>query len=245
MLKLIKIDIKKIIQKEKHHILKYIVMFLVLYFGINELSYSGISILISYLIVTNTFHNGHKDELKDNIIDVSNLNEDTVYTKYIVAVITIIIVNIVIIYVMKLSSMLVYRSIVLNDVLFSINVFIVIMSFTLPIFFKYEYYSAKFTCGTISIIIYFIFGSFINMINDRIYEVNFLKIYKEEMLLNDYSGSFSKIMSNIAYGIDTKYLNFYFITTMTIMLFIASMYISLKIIKRHKSIIKENNLTSQ
>lgn len=245
MLKLIKIDIEKIIQNEKHHVLKYIVIFLVLYFGFNELFYGGISILISYLIVTNTFHNGYKEEFKDNIIDVASLNEDVVYIKYIVAVITIIIINIISICVMKLSSTLMFRSIVLNDVLFSINVFIVIMSFVFPIFFKYEYYSAKFTCGTISIVIYCIFGSFINMINDRIYEVNFLKMYKEEMLLNDYSGSFSKIMSKIAYGLDTKYLNFYFITTMAIILFIGSMYISLKIIKRHQSLIKENNFTSR
>lgn len=245
MLKLIKIDIEKIIQKEKHHILKYIIIFLVLYFGLNELSYSGISILISYLIVINTFHNGHNDEFKDNIIDVSSLNEDVVYTKYIVAVITIIIINMIIICLMTLCSTLMFRSIVLNDILFSINVFIAIMSFTLPIFFKYEYYSAKFTCGTISIVIYCIFGSFINMINDRIYEVNFLKMYKEEMFLNDYSGSFSKVMSKIVYGVDTKYLNSYFITTIAIILFIGSMYVSLKIIKRHQSLIKEDNFTSQ
>lgn len=234
MLNLIKKETIKVIKSETNNIFKYILIFLVLYIGFNNLFYSGISILIGYMIVANIFNHQEKGNAKDYINTISCTYEDIVYSKYILATLIIIVTNLIIIFAMKISSILMFRGIVFNDVVFSINTFLIIMSIAIPMFFKYGYHNARFLCGTLGIIIYCVFGSFINMFNDRIYELEYFNLYQDKIALNDYSGAFSRTMSRIVYDIEPKYLSLFLITTLTIILFILSMYISLRIMKNRR-----------
>lgn len=234
MFNLIKKEIVKVINNEANNIFKYILIFLVLYIGFNNLFYSGISILLSYMVIGNIFNHNEKVNSKSYINKISCTYEDIVFVRYLIATVIIVIMNLLIIFIMKISSILMFRGIVFNDVVFSVNTFLIIMSIVIPIFFRYGYHNVRFLCGTLGIIIYCIFGSFINMFNDRIYELEYFKLYQAKIILNDYSGTFSKAMSKIVYGIDQKYLSLFFITTLIIILFIFSMYISLRIIKNRE-----------
>lgn len=234
MFNLIKRDIKIIVKNENNNIFKHIVIFWVLYLGFNNISYSSISILISYLIVTDMFYSSEQEWKNKSIKSLPNINENDVYARYIVAMLMIIITNAIIILIVDVLSNILFRGIVLNDIILSLNVFLIIMSFILPIFFKYGYYKARFSSGTIGIIIYCVYGSFMNMLSDRIYEIRYFITYQEKITLNECTGAFSKMIGDIVYGIDLKYLNLYVITVITILIFILSMYISTRIIKKVK-----------
>lgn len=238
MFNLIRNDIIKIMKKEINNMFKYIVIFLVLYLAFNDISYSGVSILVSYIIITNTFYNNENREDMQYISIVTKNREDIVYSRYILTVSIIMVLNLISVTIIYISSNFIFRGMVFNDVLFSMNIFLIIMSLVLPMFFKYGYHKSRILSATLSIVVYCVVGSFINMFNDRVYETNYFDIYKELIVLNDYSGPFSSMMKKLVYEINIKFLEFYTITIITIVLFIFSMYISVRIVRRNKYLIK-------
>lgn len=74
--------------------------------------------------------------------------EDIVYSKYLLGVGLIISVTIIVSLLSKLTSLVFFRNMVLNDVFFSVNIFLAILTILLPLIFKFGYGKMK-VCGFI------------------------------------------------------------------------------------------------
>lgn len=148
--------------------------------------------------------------------------EDIVYSKYLLGVGLIISVTIIVSLLSKLTSLVFFRNMVLNDVFFSVNIFLAILTILLPLIFKFGYGKMK-VCGFIvSILIYFVYGSLLKMISMIVYQVKHF----------NYSKVGGVYLSNYVTDIaNTKYINLYSMTFLTIIIFIISMYFSIKISK--------------
>ncbi|HGS9924164.1 TPA: ABC-2 transporter permease, partial [Clostridioides difficile] len=151
--------------------------------------------------------------------------EDIVYSKYLLGVGLIISVTIIVSLLSKLTSLVFFRNMVLNDVFFSVNIFLAILTILLPLIFKFGYGKMK-VCGFIvSILIYFVYGSLLKMISMIVYQVKHF----------NYSKVGGVYLSNYVTDIaNTKYINLYSMTFLTIIIFIISMYFSIKISKKNK-----------
>ncbi|CCL36980.1 TPA: ABC-2 transporter permease [Clostridioides difficile] len=205
--------------------LKYILLFFVFYFFLNSISYYTVSIVVSYLIFINTFECDYENDSRIFIRSMPVSIEDIVYSKYLLGVGLIISVTIIVSLLSKLTSLMFFRNMVLNDVFFSVNIFLAILTILLPLIFKFGYGKMK-VCGFIvSILIYFVYGSLLKMISMIVYQVKHF----------NYSKVGGVYLSNYVTDIaNTKYINLYSMTFLTIIIFIISMYFSIKISKKNK-----------
>ncbi|MCC0657378.1 MULTISPECIES: ABC-2 transporter permease [unclassified Clostridioides] len=205
--------------------LKYILLFFIFYFFLNSISYYTVSVVISYLIFVNTFECDYESDSRIFIRSMPVSIEDIVYSKYLLGVGLIIFITTIASLISKLTSLVFFRSMVLNDVFFSINIFLAILSIVLPLFFKFGYGKMK-ICGLIiSILVYFVYGSILRMVSMIVYQVKHVNYSKVGGV---YLSNYITDMTN------TRYINLYSITFLTIMIFIISMYFSIKISKKNK-----------
>ncbi|MGO1041403.1 ABC-2 transporter permease [Clostridioides difficile] len=205
--------------------LKYIVLFFVFYFFLNSISYYTVSVVIGYLIFVNTFECDYESDSRIFIRSMPVSIEDIVYSKYLLGVGLIIFITTIASLISKLTSLVFFRSMVLNDVFFSINIFLAILSIVLPLFFKFGYGKMK-ICGLIiSILIYFVYGSLLRMVSMIVYQVKHVNYSKVGGV---YLSNYISDMTN------TRYINLYSVTFLTIIIFIISMYFSIKISKKNK-----------
>ncbi|MCC0637379.1 MULTISPECIES: ABC-2 transporter permease [unclassified Clostridioides] len=205
--------------------LKYILLFFIFYFFLNSISYYTVSVVISYLIFVNTFECDYESDSRIFIRSMPVSIEDIVYSKYLLGAGLIIFITTIASLISKLTSLVFFRSMVLNDVFFSINIFLAILSIVLPLFFKFGYGKMK-ICGLIiSILVYFVYGSILRMVSMIVYQVKHVNYSKVGGV---YLSNYITDMTN------TRYINLYSITFLTIMIFIISMYFSIKISKKNK-----------
>ncbi|MCC0640642.1 MULTISPECIES: ABC-2 transporter permease [unclassified Clostridioides] len=205
--------------------LKYILLFFIFYFFLNSISYYTVSVVISYLIFVNTFECDYESDSRIFIRSMPVSIEDIVYSKYLLGVGLIIFITTIASLISKLTSLVFFRSMVLNDVFFSINIFLAILSIVLPLFFKFGYGKMK-ICGLIiSILVYFVYGSILRMVSMIVYQVKHVNYSKVGGV---YLSNYITDMTN------TRYINLYSITFLTIIIFIISMYFSIKISKKNK-----------
>lgn len=149
--------------------LKYILLFFVFYFFFNLILYYIVSIVVSYLIFINMFECDYENDLRIFIRSMLVSIEDIVYLKYLLGVGLIIFVIIIVFLLSKLILLVFFRNMVLNDVFFFVNIFLVILMILLFLIFKFGYGKMK-VCGFIvSILIYFVYGSFLKMISMIVY----------------------------------------------------------------------------
>lgn len=205
--------------------LKYILLFFIFYFFLNSISYYTVSVVISYLIFVNTFECDYESDSRIFIRSMPVSIEDIVYSKYLLGVGLIIFITTIAPLISKLTSLVFFRSMVLNDVFFSINIFLAILSIVLPLFFKFGYGKMK-ICGLIiSILVYFVYGSILRMVSMIVYQVKHVNYSKVGGV---YLSNYITDMTN------TRYINLYSITFLTVIIFIISMYFSIKISKKNK-----------
>lgn len=205
--------------------LKYILLFFIFYFFLNSISYYTVSVVIGYLIFVNTFECDYESDSRIFIRSMPVSIEDIVYSKYLLGVGLIIFITTIASLISKLTSLVFFRSMVLNDVFFSINIFLAILSIVLPLFFKFGYGKMK-ICGLIiSILVYFVYGSILRMVSMIVYQVNHVNYSKVGGV---YLSNYITDMTN------TRYINLYSITFLTVIIFIISMYFSIKISKKNK-----------
>lgn len=221
MFNLIKKDFIVSIKGEGKGNLKYLFIFLFMYFFINPQSYYITPIFISYLIVANTFYNDYRGNNMNFIGSMPVSKYDLVYSKYILALATIISITIICTILNMTLEPNFHRSVVLNDIYYSITIFLVIMAIVIPMYFKFVYHKVRMIAGGVSIIVAFLSLNILSSIADKVYYTN-----------NPGEVEFASYLLNKIYeNIDIVYINNSSITIASVIIFIISMYLSLKIIK--------------
>lgn len=235
MVNLIKKDIITTIISDKKQIIKYILVFLGAYLILNALTYSILSVFISYLMLANTFYCDYENNSRNFIKSMPVSKEDIVYSKYIMGIGLILITTTIITLSNQILSIFFYRGPVLNDVLFSVNIFLMIISFVLPMYFKFGYNKVRILAGISSVFIGGLYSGFLNLIGILVYmdkQVS-LGIYIGYGM--SFAGPFSNIFQTIndymMNNINVTYVNLYTISIATAIIFILSMYTSIRIAK--------------
>lgn len=239
MFNLIKKDIITSIKAEGISNIKYLLIILIFYLIFRDETHYITPIFISYLILANTFYCDYNNNARNFIKSMPTSMEDIVYSKYIMGVGTILLVTILCSIINKISSTFFFRSPVLNDLYFSVNIFLLISSFILPIFFKFGYHKVRTLCGVLGVGITIISTSLFSVVSDKVY---YLRQYEGVSEGSSTSiGYFYQSTTNIfekfidyLYNIDARYVNLNTLTFITLIIFIISMYISLKIVKSKK-----------
>lgn len=227
MINLIKKDFIVSMRAEGKSNIKYILLFLFGYFFMNSFSYFATPVFISYLIFANTFYYDYKSNNMDFLNSMPTNKENIVYSKYILALIIIITNTIIFGIVNTIFSKLYYRETVLNDVYYSINLFLIIVSVIIPLYFKFGYHKVRVMAGFISAILFIFSFSLLQNIADREYHVR----HPETSYSVAMYGPFRKVFEYISMEMNVTYINIQNITILTSAIFIISMIISLKILK--------------
>ena len=236
MINLIKKDFIVSIRGEGIRNIKYLLVFLFMYFFLNSASYYITPIFISYLIVANTFYNDYKSNNMNYINSIPVSKEDIVYSKYILAFIVIILVTTICSLINFILEPIFHRSSVLNDIYFSLSIFILIISIVLPMYFKFGYHNIRNIAGGLSVVIFFIAFIPMDMIATMIYHSS---ISNESSYIS-FSGSFSNLLNFLVNQFRVMNISMPIIVMTISIIFILSMYISLKIINKKNNKIKTN-----
>lgn len=236
MINLIKKDFIVSIKGEGIRNIKYVLVFLFMYFFFNSSSYYITPIFISYLIVANTFYNDYKLNNMNYINSIPVSKEDIVYSKYILAFIVIILVTTICSLINFILEPIFHRSSVLNDIYFSLSIFMLIMSIALPMYFKLGYHNIRTIAGILSVFIFFIAFIPMDMIATMIHHSS---ISNESSYIS-FSGSFSNLLNFLVNQFRVMNISMPIIVMTIFIIFILSMYISLKIINKKNKNIKTN-----
>ncbi len=187
-------------------------------------------IIITYIVVMNSFYYDSLNNSESYILSMPNKREDVVYSKYILVLLVLFLSNFLIFILFGLNIMNSIRVMVLQDVTVSSATILFSFSIIIPIIFKYGYKVGRIVAPIITIIV-----GYISYRNDTLSD--YIYNGKETILL-----SFFRKIGALLYKIfefdNYDYIlissNIYIIFTfiMTIVLFIASMTIALKIYKK-------------
>jgi ABC-2 type transport system permease protein len=186
-------------------------------------------IIITYVVVMNSFYYDSLNNAESYILSLPNKREDVVYSKYILVFLILFLSNILMYILFGINILNSTRVIVLYDVIVSSTTILFSFSIILPIIFKYRYKVGRVVAPFITIFIgYLSFRSNANTLN------NFIENGKETVLI-----SLSRKIGVLTYNIfkfnnydykviaATIYIVLLFI--IAIILFLVSNYITLKI----------------
>ncbi len=239
MFNLIKKDIIATITSNKKFLLEYLFILLFMYTILNQISYSTANIILSYLILMNTFRCDNENNSGDFILSMPTNKEKVVYSKYVMSFVLIIITTIMNSIITTLLGGIFYRGPVLNDVLMSNIVFLIIVSIVLPIILKFGYQKSKFyVVGILLIFASFVF-TILNILSMLVWNNS-----HEETILGIIStgpsiGLLNDLFEYIIENLNTTYINLFTISFVSILIFLLSMYVSLRIVG-NKKIVNKN-----
>lgn len=230
MLNLIKKDFIVSIKGYGKSNLKYLFIFLFMYLFMNTQSYYITPILISYIILANTFNNDYKNKNMNYINSMPSSKEDIVYSKYMLAVILIIGVIIITSILNLLLSTIFHRQNVLNDSYYALVIFTIIVSVIFPMYFKFGYHNVRIGAGVISILIFYIVFIPMNILSNFLYLASLPEnvAYGTSLFIGTLSNFFNTLVNEL----EMPYLSFEAITIISLLILIISLYISLKIINK-------------
>lgn len=235
MFNLIKKDIIATITSNKKFLLEYLFILLFMYTILNQISYSTANIILSYLILMNTFRCDNENNSGDFILSMPTNKEKVVYSKYVMSFVLIIITTIMNSIITTLLGGIFYRGPVLNDVLMSNIVFLIIVSIVLPIILKFGYQKSKFYVVGISLI----FASFVFTILNIVSMLVWNNSHEETILGIISTGPLNDLFEYIIENLNTTYINLFTISFVSILIFLLSMYVSLRIVG-NKKIVNKN-----
>ena len=235
MFNLIKKDIIATITSNKKFLLEYLFILLFMYTILNQISYSTANIILSYLILMNTFRCDNENNSGDFILSMPTNKEKVVYSKYVMSFVLIIITTIMNSIITTLLGGIFYRGPVLNDVLMSNIVFLIIVSIVLPIILKFGYQKSKFYVVGISLI----FASFVFTILNILSMLVWNNSHEETILGIISTGPLNDLFEYIIENLNTTYINLFTISFVSILIFLLSMYVSLRIVG-NKKIVNKN-----
>lgn len=239
MFNLIKKDIIATITSNKKFLLEYLFILLFMYTILNQISYSTANIILSYLILMNTFRCDNENNSGDFILSIPTNKEKVVYSKYVMSFVLIIITTIMNSIITTLLGGIFYRGPVLNDVLMSNIVFLIIVSIVLPIILKFGYQKSKFYVVGISLIFASFVFTILNIVSMLVWNNS-----HEETILGIIStgpsiGLLNDLFEYIIEHLNTTYINLFTISFVSILIFLLSMYVSLRIVG-NKKIVNKN-----
>lgn len=183
------------------------------------------------LILANTFYCDYENNSRNFIKSMPTSKEDIVYSKYIMGAAIILIITVLCTIINQIFSVFLLREVVLDDIYFGVNSFLIIISIILPLYFRFGYHKVRGLCGFISVWILIFCIATLSMISDKVFHSS----KSDSVIVYVTSGPFAKVIINFIENATTKYLNLNTMTFITIIIFIISMYASLKIIKSKKS----------
>lgn len=242
MFNLIKKDIIATITSNKKFLLEYLFILLFMYTILNQISYSTANIILSYLILMNTFRCDNENNSSDFILSMPTNKEKVVYSKYVMSFVLIIITTIMNSIITTLLGGIFYRGPVLNDILMSNIVFLLIVSIVLPIILKFGYQKSKFYVVGISLIVASFVFTVLNIVSMLVWNNS-----HEETILSIIStgpsiGLLNDLFEYIIENLNTTYINLFTISFVSIFIFLLSMHISLRIVG-NKKIVNKNIFT--
>ncbi|MBE6054672.1 MAG: ABC-2 transporter permease [Clostridium sartagoforme] len=231
MIQLIKKDL--LVSLKIKSIKQVIGTFILGLFLLSTLSYvfpTILPIFITYIVVMNSFYYDSLNNSESYMLSLPNKREDVVYSKYILILLVLFISNALMFILFGFNILNLTRTMVLQDVVISSITILFSFSIIIPIILKYRYRLARIVAPIITIAIGYI--NYIVFINKVI--INFINNGKETMLI-----SLSRKLGALLYSI-FKFDNYDYRTISTniyiillfiiaIVIFLISMYISLKI----------------
>ncbi|MDY2631374.1 ABC-2 transporter permease [Clostridium sp.] len=184
-------------------------------------------IIITYMIVMNSFYYDSLNESESYILSMPNKREDIVYSKYILILLILFLSNILMYILFGLNIFNSTRVMVLQDVVVSSITILVGFSIIIPVVFRYRYRLARIISPFITIII-----GYLTLTNNTIN--NFINNGKESLLISisrKIGVSFYKIFKFDNYDYKVVSTNIYIILLfiIAVVLFLFSMKIALKI----------------
>ncbi len=195
--------------------------------GLSYIFPTILPIIITYMVIMNTFYYDSLNNSESYILSLPNKREDVVYSKYILILLVLFLSNIFMYLLFGLNILNSVRVMVLQDVIISSLTILLSFSITLPIIFKYRYRVGRLIAPFITIFIgYLAYTN--NTIN------NFIQYGKETILIN-----LSRKIGVLFYNLfkfnnydykvvaTTVYIILLFMIAVIILLF--SIYISLKL----------------
>lgn len=232
MLQLIKKDL--LVSLKIKSIKPVIGIFILGLFLLSTLSYifpTILPIIITYMIVMNSFYYDSLNNSESYILSLPNKREDVVYSKYILVLLVLFLSNILMFILFRLNIFNSDRAMVLQDVVVSSVTILFSFSIIIPVVFRYRYRVVRIVSPFITIFI-----GYLMVINSTLN--NFINNGKESMLisLSRKIGVFLyKIFKFNNYDYKVVSANIYIIILfiIAVVLFLLSMNIALKIyIKR-------------
>lgn len=235
MFNLIKKDFIVCVKSDRFNLVKYILIFILMYLFCNDISYYATPVIITYLIIIGVFSSDYENGVEKFIRSLPIDLDDIVYSRYIIAIGTSISVTIVTLLMYDILSLYMFRSTVFNDFLFSLYINLMILSVTMPLFFKYGYEKMKIVASIIAIAVFTIFSSFLNALSEKIFYAKHLEL-SINLNVSKYETIhlFNQIFRSFISKININNINMTSIGVICITIFIFSMYISLKAMKKNK-----------
>lgn len=234
MLELFKKDIKIIFSGLSFKSMSILLFLYLIFYNIFGEYYGMdiVPILLSYILVIESFSKTEKNDSESYIMALPIKREDIVYSKYLLAYISIISITLVLLFLNKME-LVGDLQISMEHIYISSASFLLSMTIILPSIFKFGYKRVKYVGPVITAFIYYLLNSDRTIIN--------LAQYNKETLFIKFSRSIGRliyrIQKNMTYDYVENAAQLYFILILIIVfiLFLASMGIS-KAIYNNKDI---------
>lgn len=237
MFNLIKKDFIVCVKSERFNLIKYILIFILMYLFCNDISYYATPILITYLIMIGVFSSDYDNNSDKFIRSIPVDLDDVVYSRYIIGAATSIVVTIFTLFIHDLLSIYMFRRTVFYDFVFAMDINLVVLAVTMPIFFRFGYEKVKIAASVTAIAIFTIFGSFLNALSEKIYNASHtgalisMNISRYETI-----HAFNQIFRGFVSKVNINNINIVTVGIVCILVFIISMGISLKAMRRNRYI---------
>lgn len=237
MLNLIKKDLIVCVKSERFNVIKYILIFILMYLFCNDISYYATPVIITYLIMIGVFSSDYENNSDKFIRSIPIDLDDVVYSRYLIGVSTSIVITILTLFIHDLLSISMFRRTVFYDFVFAMDVNLLVLSVTMPMFFRYGYEKIKIAASILAIAIFTISASFFNALSEKIYRAS------NTSILISMNGSryetihaFNQIFRGIVSKINIDSINMVTVGIACIIIFIISMGRSLKSMKKNRYI---------
>ena len=184
-------------------------------------------IIITYMVVMNTFYYDSLNNSESYILSLPNKREDVVYSKYILILLLLFLSNILMYILFGINILNSVRVMVLQDIVVSWLTILISFSIILPLIFKYKYRVGRIIAPFITIFI-----GYITYFNSTI--INFIENGKETFLIS-VSRRIGVLLhsifnfNNYDYRVTASTIYIILLFMIAVIIFLFSMYISLKI----------------
>lgn len=198
--------------------------------GLSYIFPTILPIIITYMVVMNTFYYDSLNNSESYILSLPNKREDVVYSKYILILLLLFLSNILMYILFGINILNSVRVMVLQDVVVSYLTILLSFSIIFPLIFKYKYRVCRIVAPFITILIGY-------AISTRSTIINFIENGKETFLI----GVSRKIgvllhriinFNNYDYRVTASTIYIILLFIIAVIIFLFSIYISLKIYEK-------------